>query len=397
MDIEALLRKINAQNDKWSEIYGRALPSVAIGRKKSFSAKSALLYSMLLRSALFILSLIPVSKPPKYIFQGLRHRTLIELLPAAEVMVLGGRNEFFYCIKSGYKFYWIGYISKAFQLYMGASQKEIFAKAILFLHKLFTAQSEEQKYLFLYEDSLPIGLTLSAALNDMQGLNVICIQHGIYFRYNDIFVPPEGMYCKFNLVWDSSQRKLYKGGGDPATFILGLPYEMKPSILLNRKVVLVGHSGRSSGLTEYFFSLYHFSKIFKILQDAGCDVSFRPHPQDDINFIRSVFPSVCIESKLDLFASGRMAFIGFASSLMYEARQLGNIVISLDNSIFPFEMDIDLDGIVLERDYENLPLYLSRLFDDRSPLIDINIESLSSRFHNCISQIDAFNASKGRG
>lgn len=397
MDIDALLLKIGQLNSRWMDIYAEIMPDIASARRRQYSRTSLLLHSLMLRSVLLILPLLPASKPSKYIFQGLRHRGLIEALPASEVMVLGGRGEFLYCLKRGYRFHWIGYIAKSFQLYIWAGKKEPFSNALIFIQKLFLAQAGEKRYLFLWEDSLPTGLTLSTALASIPGLNVVCIAHGMFPHYKGKGIPPEGEHCKFNLVWDTSQKKLFKGGDDPATFVLGLPYEVKPPRSISRNVMLVGHCGRSSDMAEYFFSLYHFSKIFTILQRAGFAVTFRPHPQDDINFIRSVFSSVCVENKHKLFASGRMVFIGFVSSLLYEARQFGNIVIALDSSEFPYELDFDVDGVALASGYKELPLYLSNILDARSTLIDARVESLSSRFHSSITQIDKFNADGGSG
>lgn len=397
MNIDALLLKVGQLNSRWMDLFEEIAPYHSSFRRRHYSRTSLLLHSLLLRSAVLILPLLSVSKPPKYIFQGLRHRDLIEVLPASEVMVLGHGHEYLYCLKRGYRFHWIGYVAKTFELYIYAGKKEPFSAALLFIQKLFLAYAGEKRYLFLWEDSLPTGLTLSAAFDSIPGLNVVCIQHGMFSPYTEKSMPSEGVSCKFNLVWDLSQKKLIKSGDDPATFVLGLPYEVKPPRLIRRNVVLVGHSSRSYGsdVAEYFLSLYHFSKIFTILQRAGFAVTFRPHPGDDINFIRSVFPSVCVEDKHKLFASGRMVFIGFVSSLMYEARQFGNIVIGLDNSLFPYERDFDVDGVALTNDYKELPVYLSNLLDARSSQIDASVESLSSRFHNCIRQIDEFNADGG--
>ena len=396
-DIEALLLKIHQLNSRWQNALAEISPNIASGRRRQYSRTSLLLHSLFLRSVLLIAHFLYLRKPPKYVFQGLRHRGLIEVLPASEVMVLGGRGEFLYCLKRGCRFHWIGYISKSFQLYIWGGEKKIFPEALLFIRKLFLNPGGEKRYLFLWEDSLPTGLTLSIALASIPALNVVCIAHGMFPRYKEKSLPPEGVSCKFNLIWDVSQKKLFKGGDDPATFVLGLPYEVTIPHSMSRNIVLVGHCGRSSDMTEYFFSLYHFSKIYAILQRAGFAVSFRPHPQDDVNFIRSVFPTVCVADKNALLASKRMVFMGFASSLLHEARQFGSIVIALDNSIFPYELDFDVDGIVLASAYEELPLYLSNILDSPPMLIDARVKSLSTRFHRCIRQIDDFNADANVG
>lgn len=395
MNIDDIINNISKIHGRWETACMQVLPDVAIGRQKNFSKFHVLLNSFIYENLISVINFFPIGKSvPKYIFEGLRHRHLIEILPVSEVMILGGRNEFFYCYKKGYKFHWIGYISKTFQLYIWADKRKPFYKAVQCIIKIFMKHANEKKYLFLWEDSQPTGMTLSASLKSIPYLNIICIGHGLLGNYRGVRFIPEGLSCRFNLVWDKSQVKLFTGSDEinTATFVLGLPYDIVRSQALSRHVILVGHVGRGSDSIEYFYSLYHFSKIYRFLINSGFLVSFRPHPQDDVGYISKIFNSVNIQDKHQLFSSGRMAYIGFSSSLLYEAGQFGNIVIALDSSPLSCKVEFDADSIILEGDYDNLPLILSNLFDARSIEVDTDIGSLSSRFYNCLLQIDEFNA-----
>jgi hypothetical protein len=236
-------------------------------------------------------------------------------------------------------------------------------------------------------------MTLSAALQATPGLSIVCIEHGLLSTRDNTAALPEGINCQFNLVWDQSQLKIFKDdcNHEKEAFVLGLPYEVVKSPRHLRTVILVGHLGVQCDSVEYFYTLYHYCKIYRILQKHGFSVAFRPHPQDDISYIKKIFPVVNLEIKSELFSSGRMAFIGFSSSLLYEAGQFGNIIISLDTSNLAADTEFYADCFFAELDYDKLPQTLNELFDARSTKVDVNTEKLSLRFQRCLSQIDEFN------
>ena len=393
---EPILMKISKAHNEWVDAYSVVMPDLVEARKKSFTRRSLMLKSSLFRSLIAILNLLPQNKPPKYIFQGLRHSHLIEQLPAEEVMVLGGRNEWLYCFKKGYRFHWIAYVSHAFQMYIFGGKKNVLEWSIRRIHSIFSANNTDHRYLFLWEDSLPVGMTLSVVFSAFSKVKVVCVAHGMYVslgRKIDSLITHEGSNCKFNLTWTDAQKNLLlcMKSKSTAMFVLGLPYDVKRSSVISREVVLIGHCGLSSDRVEYLLSLYRYRKIYMILQDAGWKVSFRPHPQDDINFAKKIFSVVCTEAKQNLFLK-RKAFIGHASSLMFEAHQFGNIVFGLElQDAFGYDKVFDVDRNILDDEYSKLPFYLEAAFRKlESKCQSDAVESLSVRFKKCIKQIDAY-------
>jgi hypothetical protein len=393
-NFKELLIKIRQNHCNWENNCIDKMPNLVDSRRVQYTRISVYFSSLWIHAVISIVKYLISNKPSNtYIFEGLRHRAIIELLPAAEVMVLGGRNEFLYCMNKGYRFHWSGYIVKSFQLYIWGHKEKPLSKAILCIQKIFANHIGKKRYLFLFEDSLPVGMTLSACLKAIPELNIVCIMHGVLGVPEISPLLPEGLTCKFNLVWDQNQVKNFECKNEPnsATFVLGLPYEVLRSQHLSHRVVLVGHDGIGNDFGSYFYTLYHFCKVFRLLKKAGFDVAFRPHPQDDLDFVSRVFPVLCLEDKFKLFSSGRMVFIGFYSSLLYEARQFGNVVISLDASPLPDRVELDVDCLIPEFDYDKLPERIFDLLDARSSTVDVSIESLSSRFYRCLQQIDEFN------
>ena len=313
-------------------------------------------------------------------------------------MVMGGRKELIFCLKNGYRFYWLGAIFYGFNQFIFSEKNNLFSLVVVSLRKMFS-KDINKRYLFLCDDSLPEGMTLSFALESIPNLNIVCIAHGIInFEPSRIKIIPEGISCKFNLLWDKSQKFFFKDDKNHASFVLGLPYEVSLPKNHCREVILVGDCGLSSNAVRYFYALYVFCKIYRILEAAGIDVSYRPHPQDDIEYVQSIFSNVCITQKNELLTSNRKVFIGYESSLIFEAGNFGHTTIGLDalelmeSKYFEHKDNraFDVDFEVSSDNFENLPSLVLDIFE-KSIFAEVDeIKNLKSRFNKCLNQIDDF-------
>jgi hypothetical protein len=392
MDIEYFFRKVNADYDAFLRYLTDRFPLYAQGKIKKYGRLQAIALNLLLRIVVLFIKLFCFKNPPKYIFQGLRHVNLIKVLPPLDVMVIGGVNEFIYCRKMGYRFHWAGYLGRCFELFYFSKKTAALIDAVLFIRKYFRTHLVGNKYLFLWEDSQPIGLTLSMALVDVVGVNVVCIAHGYDYEFSNKRVYIDGLNSSFNLVYDKAQVILYeKHFSKSPTFELGLPYEVKPIKTIKPKVILVEHTGMAHG-DEYIISMYHLIKIYQILKSSGYEVTFRARPGSNIAYLKSMFTDVYDGDKLDLFAEGRMVFVGFSSTLLFEAKSHGNIVIGLDTSELFDQRNFDVDEIIYQNQYNELPTLVSRLICMKLNCQIPNVDSLSMRFLNCIESIDRYNA-----
>ena len=170
-----------------------------------------IIQEIILRIWLFIQRLSIRRKLPKYVFLTSRYPAVMSTLLPKEVMVMGGRKELLLCLKNGYRFYWSGAIFYGFNLFIFSGKNNLFSAVILSLREMFLKEINK-RYLFLRDDSQPEGMPLSFTLESIPQLNIVCIQHGM-------FAPPkegykvkcvDGESCQFNLLWDTSQKKLYK-------------------------------------------------------------------------------------------------------------------------------------------------------------------------------------------
>lgn len=391
-NLEDILINMREDYRAFLNYYMNFSPIFAQGKIRQYSWSKALAYSILLRIAVLLLRMFCLNAPPKYVFQGLRHINLIKVLLPSDVMIIGGRGEFIYCRKMGYRFHWGGYLSKSFELFFFADKIGAISDAVSFVRKLFTPSVNIQRYLFLWEDSQPIGLTLSLALRSVESINVVCVSHGYNYAFSEKRIILDGSNCKFNFVYDVEQAKLFNKS---TTFVLGLPYEVKLANTIKPKVVLVEHTGLAAG-AEYIVSVYHFLKLYGILKRAGYDVIYRVRPGGDTIYASSMFSDISVADKFDLLAESRMIFIGFSSTLLYEAKVFGNLVIGLDTSELFDQRNFDVDATISADEYNELPSRLPRLMNEKlveNPIC--NVESLSSRFFSCIKSIDSYNMNHG--
>jgi hypothetical protein len=390
-DIDNLLSKILEYRKKSLGSYILSLPKIAKERTTSPSRMKLISQEIILIIWLFCQRICIRRKLPKYVFLTMFFSDVMSTLPPKEVMVIGGRKELLFCLHNGYRFYWSGAIFYGFNLFIFSGKNNFFSAVIIFLRKSFLKEPNK-RYLFLSNDSQPEGMTLSISLKSIPNLNIICIAHGMI--NGDPTRINEGESCKFNWVWNQSQKSSFKEDINHASFILGLPYEIHQVQSQCREVILVGHCGLSSSSIDYFYSLYSFSKIYQILEAAGIHVFYRPHPEDDIEYVQSIFSNVSLSKKNELLTSSRRIFIGFESSLIFEAQEFGNSTIGLNSIELNHYRAFDVDFEVSSGNFDDLPRLVFDIFENPRLTNSDNFENLKSRVTRCLRQVDAFNTSK---
>jgi len=387
MTVDDVLREARRLYEEYFEAVAVEAPQMRAARSRSFRSAEASLRSWILRGLIRLLDWWPNRKPPRYVFQGLRHRHLIQSLPASEVLVLGGRGEFLACMRMGCRFNWIGFVAKAFDLYFWGGDDAALRLAIESIRRRLATPGRQPGYLFLYEDTLPTGLMLALSLSSMPGMAVVCVQHG-YYGPERLNRRNEGSICRFNLLIDREQGRFIKGLKDPGSFVLGLPYDVAPPSRFERRVILVGAGGRGSDAARYLLSLSHFVRIYFLLRGAGISVSYRPHPDEDPELVSGFFPHTCLEDKWTLLRGSRSVFVGFNSTLLFEALSFGNGVIGLDTSEFAGHRAFSPDRNVAETDYAQIAEHVTQLFEIASERRTPPVPPVGDRFRRCIAQIE---------
>ena len=194
----------------------------------------------------------------------------------------------------------------------------------------------------------------------------------------------DGHYCKYNFVWSSRQIKLFRNlKYDP--FVLGLPYNIRIPKKVSNKIILIGHGEEKSNTYEK--TLHHFKLIYSLIDKDLFDVEYRPHTYESTKIPKKYFSKINNENKLNLLQDSKKIYIGFVSSLLYEASMHDNYVIGLDESLFQVYLDFEYDISFKEKDYYQLNNYLKTIRFKTKKNKKNNIE-LNKRFMHCLNKIN---------
>ena len=130
----------------------------------------------------------------------------------------------------------------------------------------------------------------------------------------------------------------------------------------------------------------HFKKINDILKNNGYIIEFRPHPYEDITNYKKIFNVFNKEKKENLLSESKKIFMGFTSSILYEAKHHGHIVLELDTSFIDFHIDTDFTASFSEKDYPKIPQFLYNF--DPNNIINKDALSLKDRFNHILNIIE---------
>lgn len=317
----------------------------------------------------------------KYIFEGHRFKDIIELFDSADYSVISGLSNIFIALRSRKAFIWGGGIIAAFELSLHLGNHKYLDKVI---DRLSFWDNEGRKvFLFLYEDTQPLGLVLSSVFKKSENIVTICIAHGFYPESRREFIFP-GNNCNFNFVWCLSQEKFFKTEKQ-SVILLGLPYDYSAINMVDKNnIILVGHSGPDTNLSEYLLTYSHISYIYNMLKNNNISVKFKPHPQDNSLYAKKLFNNDIVTDVHKEMKNGAI-FVGFFSSLLYEAHAHGLHVIGLDTNLLSYERSFKADKSFKSDDYINIPSYLASL-----PLLSSNkiaSEPLKKRFNDAMTTL----------
>lgn len=268
-----------------------------------------------------------------YLFEGLRNKGYIGAFDRGSVFVIGSHTERAFAKSKGYGFIWAFPIEASVrsEVFRGWG----FFALLQLLYWRNVLRGKERVVFFLYEDTQPLGsFIVHLARNLLINTRTVCIQHG-YFSALQHPLRYEGVRSEINFVWDDKQAQLM--GLDPErTFQIGLPYTAKARPAETLSVVLVGVGAPYGDLVSYAVALDAFQAIAQLAEtDLGLDVVYRPHPTESahpevIDMLQQRFKSVDVLGKLERLNAARSIYVGSVSSLMFEAKQAGHLVVCVE-------------------------------------------------------------------
>ena len=360
------------------------IENFSVDKRRDYTKKFIGYTAQKLKARISILFFPKVVFKRRNLFQGHRYTEIIRLHDPVDCGLIGGWSDLCHAFRNGYGFVWAGGIIAAFELALHVGEYRYLERIIQGLsHAEITANS--RRLVYLYEDTQPLGLTLSSVYRKSVKISTVCIAHG-FFPNNRANLVFEGNNSHYNFVWDLSQRKFFDES-KTKVIELGIPYDYKLVSSVNaERVVLLGHSGPETNLSEYFLTYGHLLYVYNVLKKSGLSVKFKPHPQDDKEYAAKIFQADVIQDLYDEIKSGSV-IAGFISSALYEAKMHGTITIGLDTQQLSYDRSFDVDKAFLYEQYSNIPAFLKSLSSETGKEKKIMIDSLKKRFSSSVSQL----------
>lgn len=271
----------------------------------------------------------------KYLFLSARHAHLVSSFHRDEAAIIGGPNDFALARRAKLPFRFTGDL-------LAASSNIVYGMGFVPTRWIvgrwlrFFARQQDPCYLVVPNDTLPIALLLVKIAEQCPNVTVVCVQHGLFnsgFELDDI----EGRNSAINLVYCESQRReMERRLRGAVVEVMGFPADFtrqpgqQPEL---KKAILVGNGTMS--LANYRRSLEIFDSVRSILERAGFEVEYRPHPSEYGIPVAQLDFRVNAQSKDEVLGGDRKVFIGFTSTLLYEAHLAGHVAVVVDDAALP--------------------------------------------------------------
>lgn len=183
-------------------------------------------------------------------------------------------------------------------------------------------------------DTLPISTLLVTIARHCPDVLVACIQHGLYepsFQLDDI----DGRLCHVNFVYDDAQRaEMERRLPAAIAEVMGLPVQYSCLERVERTAILVG-TGMTEDPQSYQRSLELFTEAVDALGAVGIRSAYRAHPTEGAAGLAAARFPLDRRAKEELLDGARKVFVGFASTLLYEAERAGHAVFVIDGPGLP--------------------------------------------------------------
>ena len=325
------------------------------------------------------------SKRVLYYFEGSRYSALHALLPASQVVIIGGPRELRYCREKGYKFHWDGYIRKLFNIFYYLKLDIAFNLLAFLVRSSIGRQLGAKGRIFLFEDTVQIGISLALILKGVSP--VICVIHGAMSKPSlGCEMSVDGVICRYNLVYDEYQKNVLESLGT-VCFVMGLTHEVKKLSGFSDQIILVEQSTPDMP-TEYFECLSKMEALYKILLQNGCNVTYRSRPGVNKNLLIKKFHSIHTGDSMELLEGCRKIFIGFNSTFLYEAQFHGHVTIGLDDSGFPLMRRFETELIIKEISEQCVKDVINKAFMAVRCDSKVAYEPLKVRFMSALDLIE---------
>jgi hypothetical protein len=309
-----------------------SIRTLEISIRNSYFKKGVLLLLLLPIDILinFLISAYCRNNNSKIILLTEKWSNLGEAFAASSSMsIIGLPKNIIFCLRNRCCYFLINpiYIILAFGFLLPSRQRVIISNLALLIAKYqLKRYSDGKSKLIVHSDALPFARAYTTAANEL-GMHTICIQHGSFYK-SHLVGERDGFLCQTNIVRSVIDGEIIKDANKFTNiYVADEFFRINISVLkksINDKVTIM-LLGEGFHVMDKKFSSSYMSALKKLnmyYANLNIDVVFRPHPSEFwFNYLGD-FKRI---DKLQLNKSLAMvdAVIGFSSSLLLEAAQIG--------------------------------------------------------------------------
>ena len=246
-------------------------------------------------------------------------------------MIARNFQDIFYALFNGYSFSYVGLSELSiFKAYF-ERKEDLLDQTV---EKVFKILHSKQELCFLisFADTTPLEIIsrCSAKMRDNKFIT-ICAQHGLLLNNYSEYYLEEGNFSDYLLVMGSSQLRAASNIYKKSLKVLnsGPMWEIqKVEELGSPEVILIGHGGKDIVKHDFELSLKVFEALSTKLEENGIPYAYRPHPDSSDDKSLTKF-KLDVSGKQKILSGKPKIFIGFLSSLLYEAHLGGHTSVGI--------------------------------------------------------------------
>ena len=282
----------------------------------------------------FLKTLLNVFNPDKtkkkYIVLGLREKSFLTSLPRKNTLLIA-RNfrEVFFAITKGYSFRYLG-LAEYYLMRAYFENKPSLLQGLVKQLVVLVTSSKKSRFIFYFNDFAPLEVIFRIISNEGKRVFTVCVQHGVLLKSHQGFIQ-EGSLSDYFLANGHEQAEIApKFLGEKVKIVnLGPAYELP---LLKEKsfleVILVSNGGADVDLKRSQLTNLILNKLSKKLEKNLINYAIKLHPSDVI-LSYDAKEKIFLGTKNDVLSNNPKIFIGFVSSLLYEAHSIGHTSIEI--------------------------------------------------------------------
>jgi hypothetical protein len=268
----------------------------------------------------------------KYFVLGIREKEFLSCLPKhSTVVIVQSFKEAIFALRNGFDFIYFGLINYSL-IRAFFEKKPQYLKEIVKNASRILLLSAHPSLIIYFNDVKPMEVLFRrVATNLDKKITTVCGQHGLLLDTDKEDFIFEGEYSKYFLAIGNSQKKIAQEKFGSKTKIINLGplkclSELDPFNIV--EVILVSNGGADVDEARSKLTTKLILNLSRILEKYSIGHKIKPHPSEDLS-VYSKSNKVFLGDKSELLTKKPRVFIGFVSTLLYEAHVIGHTTIEI--------------------------------------------------------------------